>query len=83
MVSLTSKAARILGRLAEEGAVAGGFVPASEFAPLFATEQECLDAQLELFRSGMLMLQATPSTRVCNAALTPSGVEAMKRILGK
>jgi hypothetical protein len=82
-MELSANALRLLRHFADHNAVEGGFIQAPELVQLFATDQECLEAETELFRLGMLMLQATPSTRACHAALTPLGVEAMGRVASK
>ena len=79
-MELGANAVKMLRHFADHNAVEGGFIQAAELVQLFATDQECLEAETELFRQGLLMLQATPSTRACHAALTPAGVEAMSRV---
>ena len=83
MKPLSSNATRVLQHFADQNAVEGGFILAPELVRLFTTDQECIEAQTELFRHGMLMLQATPSTRACHAALTPLGVETIRRLDSK
>jgi threonine synthase len=83
MSPLSSNATRVLQHFADQNAFEGGFILAPELLRLFATDQECIEAQAELFRHGMLMLQASPSTRACHAALTPLGVETIGRLSSK
>ena len=83
MNSLSLNAKRMLKHFADQNAVEGGFIQAPELLRLFATENECLEAETELFRHGVLVLQATPSTRACHAALTPLGVGIMSRLADK